>query len=231
MRVVAQALFVLHRRPYSETSFLIEALTPEFGRLGLVARGARTGRRGLLALLQPFQPLLVDFVHGPELCRLNAADAAAASYTMSGERSLAGLYLNELLVKLLPRGEAAPTLFARYARALEELSSSPDLAWQLRRFERDALAELGWLIDLRSDIARDPIDATAHYRIVPELGLERDNHGWSGAAIAALADDGSTPSAAQLTQLRGFLRELLLPHMQAPMVAWGMVAALRELGG
>ncbi len=231
MRVVAQALFVLHRRPYSETSFLIEALTPDFGRIGLIARGARGGKRGLAALLQPFQPLLADFVHGPELARLSAAEAASASYSLLGERSLAGLYLNELLVKLLPRGEPAATLFARYAQALSDLSTAPDIAWQLRRFERDALGEMGWLIDLLRDIDGTTIDVAAHYRIVPELGLVRDERGWSGAAIAALGNDHAIPTPAQLTQMRGFLRELLLPHMSAPMVAWGMVAALRELGG
>ena len=114
LRLLAEPAFVLHRRQYSESSLLLEVLTREHGRLGLLARGARGARSALPALLQPFQELRIDAAGSGELLRLNRAEPHQEPVSLPGERALAGLYCNELLVRLWPRADAQPELFERY---------------------------------------------------------------------------------------------------------------------
>ena len=107
-----------------------------------LARGVR-GPRGqpLRALLQPLQPLLIGFTGAGELLRLTGCEAAASPLATHGDAMMATFYLNELLLRLLPRHESQVTLFSRYAQCLTELEAEREIAWQLRRFERDLFAE------------------------------------------------------------------------------------------
>ncbi|HRE53835.1 MAG TPA: recombination protein O N-terminal domain-containing protein, partial [Candidatus Competibacter sp.] len=100
MRVLLQPAFVLHRRPYLNTSLLLEAFAREHGRLALVARGAMASRSRLKGLLQPFAPLLLSWSGAGELATLTAAEEAGHPVTLPPNRVLAGLYVNELLVRL-----------------------------------------------------------------------------------------------------------------------------------
>ena len=162
-RVEGQPAFVLHAQPYRETSLLVEAFTRDHGRQGLVARGVR-GARGqpLRAVLQPLQPLLIDFSGAGELLRLGGTEAAGAAFAPVGDALLAAFYVNELMLRLLPRGEALPGLFWRYTQTMSALQASDGWIWQLRRFERDLLADLGYALQLRGDLEPD-----AHYRYDP----------------------------------------------------------------
>ena len=119
MRVALQPAYVLHSRPYRDSSALVEMFTAEHGRLSLVARGARNrGRKGSLSsLLQPFIPLLISFSGRAELKTLGKLEAAGGGRTLRGERLYSGLYMNELLVRLLHRQDAHPRLFAAYGEA------------------------------------------------------------------------------------------------------------------
>src|SRR5688500_5274253 len=149
MRVEEQPSFILHERPYRETSLLVEAFTRDHGRVGLVARGVRAQKpRIARANLAPLQPVVLSWTGRGELATLVAAEPAGHSLRANGEGLLGALYLNELLVRLLPRGDAQPELFARYAACLEDLAGTGSPAWGLRRFERDALAELGYALEL-----------------------------------------------------------------------------------
>lgn len=138
--VQQEPAYVLHRRPYRETSLLVDLFTLNNGRVTVVARGANGPRSPLKAQLQPFQPLLVDWQGRSDLKTLTQTDNRPGVTLGHGRALYSGFYLNELLQKLLPSGEVCPELFAAYLSALSELASGDDVEPVLRRFE-GALAE------------------------------------------------------------------------------------------
>lgn len=166
MRISLQPAYILHRRPYRDSSMLLEVLTAEQGRISLVARGARRKTRGGSsgALLQPFIPLLLSFSGRTDLKNLNATEAAGRPFILQRDRMFSGLYLNELLVRLLHRYDPHPQIFAAYTATLIALSDSEvsvgggegdgerivvdDI---LRRFEFALLGELGYGFELAVD--------------------------------------------------------------------------------
>jgi len=233
-RVEGQPAFVLHAQPYRETSLLVEAFARDHGRVGLIARGVR-GARGqpLRAALQPLQPLLLDWNGRGELLRLAGAEAAGAAFAPQGDALLAAFYLNELTLRLLPRGEALPALFWRYTQALAALGADGDYVWQLRRYERDLLADLGYALQLGHEAGGlRAIDPDAHYRYDPEQGalrlLRAENASVTGASLLALAGDDAPPAAA-LRELRALMRRVLLHHLGGrELKSWRVLAELHR---
>ena len=143
-----QPAFILHSRPYRDTSLILELLTPEYGRIGCVARGARRDKQRRQQSLQPFAPLLVSLLGRGELKTLGPVENAGRALWLKGRAVYAGLYVNELLVRLLAVGEAQYQVFAAYQALLESLaqldgSSAVQLEGPLRRFELQLLHELG----------------------------------------------------------------------------------------
>lgn len=232
MRISNQPAFVLHRRQYSETSLLLETFTRDHGRIGLIARGARGSKSALPALLQPFQELHVDFMGAGELQRLVRAEAPSAALALRSERSLAGLYCNELIVRLLPRGDAFASLYQRYCLVLQALVDTPSMAWVLRCFERDLLAELGYATDFSADAEGMPIEVDLRYRFEPESGFVAvvDNRGYSGKALLAMSS-GIEPGPALMRELRLLLRDLVSLQLRGePLRSWGLLAGLARPG-
>jgi DNA repair protein RecO (recombination protein O) len=215
VRVQQQPAFVLHARAYRESSLLLECFTREYGRVGLVARGVRRERsRWPRALLQPLVPLQVDWSGTGELATLTGLDAASAPFVLEGERLLSAMYLNELMLRLTARGDAYPQLFARYIETLGRLAVGAGVAWTLRRFERDLLAELGYAIMCEHEADNDvPIDAASEYVYFAEHGPRR----WEGqagvlrlrgSALLALHSDDE-PDSTDLASLRRLMRHLI----------------------
>lgn len=228
MLIQQQPAYVLHARPYRETSLLLECLTRDHGRLGMVARGARRARSRLPeADLQPFQLLSLSFALRGELGTLRVAEPTGSVRRLDGKVLFAGLYINELIVRLSARADADDGLFALYARALEGLVAAPDaLGWTLRRFERDTLSALGYAMELSLDVARGtPLEAATDYVYVPEQGPLRAAPGAPGLRVrgADLTDlrDDRRMDAAGLERLRRLLRGLLLYHLGGqPLRSW-----------
>lgn len=163
-RVALQQAYILHRKPYRDTSLLIEAFSPDYGRIGLVARGARGKRSNLQALLQPFQPLLLSWSGRGELHTMTSAEAAGPALSLVGDALISGFYINELLTRLLPRDDPHSGLYHSYRRALEQLRNSVDNEWALRLFERDLLQELGYGLQMTHDSASgQPLEAEVLY--------------------------------------------------------------------
>lgn len=236
MRIEQQPAYILHARPYRETSLLIEAFTRDHGRVGLVARGVRRERSRLpRGVLQPLQPLLLDWIARGELGTLAAAEAAAAPFALDGEALLAAIYVNELVMRLSGRNDVHARAFVAYAVCLARLAEGEPLAWTLRRFERDLFADLGYALALGHAADGSAVEAAADYAYDPEAGASAWRVGtrWPrvrGAALLALARD-EAPSPEQLAQLRRIVRAVVRHLLGGDLNAWSMGARTYDAAG
>jgi DNA repair protein RecO (recombination protein O) len=188
MRVIHQPAFILHYRPYRETSLLLDLLTQDHGRVALISRGVRKTRSPLKALLQPFNPLLVSWQGKTELMTLTAAEMNGAPAQLRGDCLLSGFYLNELLVRLLQKQDPCPHLYRVYQNTLVELQADRLQQKTLRIFEKRLLEELGYGLQFQSIVAEK------YYQFNPEQGFELHNHEvnnrvFLGKSLLALADE------------------------------------------
>lgn len=221
-REALQPAWVLHRRPYRESSVLLELFTLDYGRVGLVARGARAARSRTQGLLQPFQPLLVSWSRRGELGTLTAVERGGAAPRLPAGRLMAGFYLNELLLKLLQRHDAQGTLFDSYAQATVALAQAADdqaVAAALRLFEKRLLEALGYGLNLTHEaLTGQPVRADALYHYHAESGpvpagvSDGTRHVVSGGALQALAAE-RLESPAHLRELKPLLREAIATQL------------------
>jgi DNA repair protein RecO (recombination protein O) len=170
-RAEHEPAFVLHAYPYKETSLIVEAFSRRFGRVGLLARGARRPRSAMRGVLLAFHPLRLSWSASAELGTLTSAEWGGGRASLSGIGLMCGFYINELLLRLLPRDDPHEALFDAYSAALASLSSGAAQAAVLRGFERRMLAELGYAPVLDRDAANGAqIEATKHYAYEAERG-------------------------------------------------------------
>lgn len=209
-RVAFQPAYVLHRRPYRETSFLVELFTPEYGRLTVTAKGVRGSKSTAQGLLQAFTPLSVSWAGKGELMALASTDAQGEVRHLKGDSLFAGFYLNELLMALLERWDPHPVLFKRYDETLLALQDVPLNQHALRLFEKTLLEELGY--GLTPDASHFLPDK--YYRFIPEQGFVISELGedakaksvlFSGKSLLAIAnedwqDEDSMRDAKRLTR-------------------------------
>ncbi|MEK9776164.1 MAG: DNA repair protein RecO [Quisquiliibacterium sp.] len=170
-RRVSQQAYLLHSTPYRETSLIVDLFTRESGRVAAVAKGAKRPRSALRAVLLQFQPLTVGLSGRNELRTLIGAEWEGGSIAPRGGALLCAFYLNELLVRLLPREDPHPALYDGYRDALAGLSAGEPVELALRRFEWLLLRETGYAPDLRADADHRPIDSSRHYRWQPNSGF------------------------------------------------------------
>jgi DNA repair protein RecO (recombination protein O) len=229
MRVDQQPAFILHARPYRETSLLIDAFTRDHGRVGLIARGVRRERSRMpRGVLQPMQPLLLSWVARGELGTLAGAEVASAPFALSGDGLLALMYINELVLRLSGRNDTHAHAFAAYAQCLARLAGDDDMAWTLRRFERDFLADLGYALALAQTAEGTPIEPELDYGYDPESGALawRGGSSWPrvrGAGLLAL-DRDEKPPPDQLLQLRRLVRAVVRHLLGGELQAWSLSA-------
>lgn len=170
-RILLQPAYVLHSRPFRETSLIVESFTREHGRVAVVARGASSARSRWRNVLQPFRPLLLSWVRKSELGTLTAADQVASLPALQGQSLYCGLYLNELLMRLLHRDDPHAGLFERYRQVLSELASSVSPQPHLRLFEKHLLAATGYAMLLdREYRSGAEIQPQNWYEYRPDLG-------------------------------------------------------------
>ncbi len=207
--------YVLHRRPYSNSSLLVELFGPQSGRVVAVARGAQRGASA--GMLQPFRPLLVQVAGKGEVKTLAAAEARGRAFALAGRRLYCGLYLNELLLRLVGREDPCLELFAAYGAALSELSGEGEEDQVLRRFEVRLLQALGFglLLD------REPESGAAvqperwyAYRVEHGPSAVADPHGAPirGRTLLALAAGGSLTGDGR-REARDLMRRILDHHL------------------
>lgn len=223
-RVILEPAYVLHARPYLETSLLLEAFTRDHGRLGLVARGARGSRSRWKSLLQPFRPLLLSWSQRGELATLTAADQVASPPPAQGQALFCGLYVNELLIRSLHRGDAHPELFEAYRQLLNELAAQFQPEPVLRIFEKQLLDALGFGMQLEYECDTGfPVVATVWYAYLPERGLVRREPSHevvggpanlkliSGEALLAL--QSNRIEEGHMSELKQLMRRVLRHHL------------------
>lgn len=217
-RVDDAAAYLLHAHPYSETSLVLDIFSRSHGRLALLARGARRPRSALRGVLIGFQPLELSWFGGGEVKTLAKAEWVGGVPLLTGKCLLLGYYLNELLLKLLPREDAHPALFDAYGEALSALSRGAAEAAELRRFEKTLLRELGYGLALDRDAGSgDPVRPDRQYLYLVERGavLAHGDEGVptiSGKTLLDLAaDDYGDPRT--LAESKGLMRQLMAHYL------------------
>jgi len=179
-----QPAYVLHSRPFRDTSLIVDAWCMYTGRQTLLVKGARKAQGKQPAkrtLLQPFQPLQLSYGGRGEMRLLNHLEAAGVPLRLQGKALYSGIYINELVLRLLAIADPHPELFAYYQTGLSALQDIIDIESALRRFESRMLMELGYHVDLTCDmVTKAAVQEQASYRFTPLQGITE----WSESPAA-----------------------------------------------
>jgi DNA repair protein RecO (recombination protein O) len=196
MRVESEPGFILHTIPYRETSLLVDIFTLNHGRLRCVAKGFRKpNKKGIAKTLFPYTEHHFQWQGRGELKTLIQADPIQAPVFLKQESLFVGLYINELLYKLLHQNDPHPSLYDFYHQLMAQLSSSAIEQAVLRRFEILLLEELGYGLVLDAEAETGQAVSAEHlYYYIPDQGLKltqdqnaNKTHALSGADIIALS--------------------------------------------
>ncbi len=214
---MAHAAFVIHSRPYRETSQLVEVFTREQGRQSLVARGSRQPRSSLKGLLQPFVPLRLGFAGKGELKNLHHAEATAPAIRLTGTALYSGLYLNELIYYLLETQTPFDEVFDAYHDTLKKLANGDGIEPCLRHFEFYMLNILGYGVDFTQDArSGSAVCPEGWYQYQPESGFialaKHEPGAYPGDHLYALAELDLS-RAEVLVSTKRFSRQALGPYL------------------
>ncbi len=152
MRTSLTPSFILHQRPYRETSLILEIFSREHGRISLVAKGIRRSKKRSPALYQSYRNLDISWSGKGEMGTLTGIEALGPEYKLNGKVMLAAFYLNELLMRLLHKHESHPELFDAYLKALTRLEHGELELITLRYFEKHLLDSLGYGLILDHEV-------------------------------------------------------------------------------
>jgi DNA repair protein RecO (recombination protein O) len=215
-RIVGEPAYVLHARAYRETSAIIDLLTYRHGRVSVVARGVRRSRKGG-GQPHPFGRLAIGCSGRGQLLTLTGFDSLSHRW-LTGDALYAGLYLNELLLRLLRDDDPHPKLFEGYERALDGLLAD-DAEPVLRLFERLLLKECGYEVTFAIDAeSGEPVDVALSYRYVPDVGFHAvteaadDRLVFPGSTLLAIAADDYADHAVRRAA-KQIMRRALAPHL------------------
>ena len=147
-RVQQQPAFILHHRPFRDTSQILDVLTRDHGKVAVVARGSRSSKSRLAGILRPFMPLRVSWVAKSDLGTLTGAEAAGPPANLRGDALLSAYYVNELMLHFLHRHDPQPEIYELYTEVIPRLGGSDNVASILRAFELELLGLLGYAVSL-----------------------------------------------------------------------------------
>lgn len=210
-----QHAWLIHRRPWRDTSAIVEVFTPMHGRLGLIARGVQGKRSNRSGLLQPLVPLLISWSGRGELGTLTRVENAGQRIAATGEALYCAMYANELVYRLLPRHDAHPVLFGAYSQCLGDLVDEAGRYRALRMFEHALLQELGYGLNLEYEAHSDqPVKPDRLYCYETESGpVPVSNPDGSrtvvrGSSLLALAS-GDLASPEALRECKFLMRDII----------------------
>jgi DNA repair protein RecO (recombination protein O) len=219
-RVELQPAYLLHSYPWRETSLIVEVFSLDHGRVSLLAKGARRPLSTMRGALMAFQPLTLTWSGSGEVKTLHHAEWQGGQALLTGAGLLCGYYLNELLLKLLPREDAHPALFKRYAQSLAKLALGLAREPLLREFEFCLLRELGYAPSLDVEaLTGAALAAEGLYAVLPERGVLAIDTMVPGATpsipghvlLSLAAGDFSQPQA--LHHAKHLMRRLINHHL------------------
>jgi len=218
VRYELEPSYILHARPYRESSLILEVLAREQGRVGLVARGARGARSRWRNALQPFRPLLLSWSQRGEMGTLTGADQVASPPPLAGEPLFCGMYANELLMRFLQRSDPHPLLFDRYRELLGFLAGGESPHGPLRLFEKQLLESAGFGLQLAFEHGSErPVEPGYWYQYVPESGPVRREPGREDDALvsgqALLALQSGEIEAGHQRELKRMMRRLIAHYL------------------
>ncbi len=221
-RVDNQPAYVLHSFPYKDSSSLVDYLTRDFGRVRMVVKGARRSKSRMREALQPFQPLHISWRGKGELKTLAAAETVSLNPFLQGRTLWCGLYLNELVMRLLPQWDSHPRLFAYYQFSVSTLSDLDTQESVLRIFERRLLEELGFAVSYTHAVnSEEAIESHRYYCFNPEQGFALVQEGaekthqqvcYPGDSILAIAEDDYNDGRTKQIAKR-LMRVAFAPHL------------------
>lgn len=208
--------YVLHRRPYRETSYIVDFFTLEEGRVSAVAKGVKNSKSDKKSLLQPFQPLRIQLSGKSELKNLRHIESAAPSFLLTGNALFCAMYVNELANRIMPAGLASDGVYLAYQAALDKLREQADMEVTLRVFEFALLDEMGLLPDFTQEVEHGlPIHETGSYQFHANAGFSlstdpQEGVGtFPGMALLSLAQGEFTPLSKKVAKV--LCRDLLKP--------------------
>jgi DNA repair protein RecO (recombination protein O) len=211
-RVSLRDAFLLHRRAYRETSLLLDVLTPDFGSFRLIAKGALRSRGNRFAVLQPFVPLTISWAGRSELPVLCGAESRGNAFRLERKALFCGLYLNELLLRLLPAYDPHPGIFSLYEASLRRLGAGQSLDETLRFFELALLEEIGYGLVLTHEIGSGAqIRADGFYVYLIEKGPKESPAGTEsvrGSTLLGLRD-GHLPGPIETNEAKRLMRRVI----------------------
>lgn len=211
-----QRAFVLHSYPYKETSAIVDVFTLDSGRMAMVAKGAKRPASNLRGALLSLQPIEIVFSGRGDVKTMTQATWQPGQPWLTGKALMCGLYLNELLMKLLPREDSHPLLFESYAATLMTLAESHEHSAILREFETQLLAELGYGLQLERDVkTNEALAPDTLYRYDPLAGPMQHGGGVlvAGRVLVALRK-GVFEEASLAAEARDFVRTIIAFHLE-----------------
>ncbi len=213
VKIDQQQAFLLHRRPYSESSLLLDFFTREHGRITLIAKGCRKKKTQAQGLFLPLKPLIISWTGRGELPILTSIEQKSHTPNPTEAVTKCGYYLNELLIKLLHRHDSHENLFDRYDETLMNLLEGGDPAADLRVFEKNLLQEIGFGLVLDRDVETgEVIKTNTLYDYWPERGpmVSKNQHGEgvSGSTLIALESE-TFGSGKEKLEARRLTRQLI----------------------
>ena len=223
MQVNAEPAYILHKRPYRETSQILEVFSRNHGRLSLMSRGSRSPRSRTSGILQPFRPLLLGWYGRGEMPSLRGVDVAdARPPVLTGRGLLSATYLNELLTLLLHRNDVHEALFGEYHETLYSLSQASGLEVTLRNFEKRLFEQLGFGLNLDFDAdTGEAVRPERHYAYHFEHGpvqcrpdFSGRNPVVSGSSLLAFSA-GQLETAQSIVEIKGLMRYVINSHLGA----------------
>ena len=221
MRIEAEPAYILHKRPYRESSQILEVFTRNHGRFSLMSKGSRGPRSKTRGILQPFMPLLVSCYGRGEMPGLRSVDTADAKPPLlKGKALLSAVYINELLMILLHRNDVHEALFADYHETLCQMQTEADIEVVLRNFEKRLLEQLGFGLNLEIDAdSGEPVEVAGHYIYHVEHGPVR-SHAESASPLPVLSgrsllafSSGRLDSAQEIAEIKRLMRHVINHHL------------------